>query len=143
MGMTSAAILPRMGLGSKPAHLPQVDARSHADARPAVDVIMWGVAIRDGYDELNDPSYHRGMTGHAFLEGNDEQALCGYRPPMRTTFSRRVAKLGIVSDKLHSKCEKCATTVVPLRLRSTDPATPATMKAPGLMRVALAAALPR
>jgi hypothetical protein len=140
--MTSVAILPRMGLDSRPVRLPAVDTPSTWSS-PAIDVIMWGVAVRDGYDELNDPSHHRGMTGHAFLEGNDEEALCGYRPPMRNVFSRRVAKLGMVSDELHTKCEKCATTVVPLRLRGASPATPATAKAPGLMRVAFAAALPR
>jgi hypothetical protein len=142
MGLTSVAILPRMGLGSRPARLSAVDAPSTWGS-PAIDMIMWGDAVRDGYDELYDPSHHRGMTGHAFLEGNDDEALCGYRPPMRNVFSRRVAKLGIVSDELHTKCEKCATTRVPLRLRSTSPATPATANAPGLMRVAVAAALPR
>ena len=57
-----------------------------APARPAktypADLIVWGIVIRPGFDELDDPWYHRGITQHAYVEGSDEVSLCGFRPPL-------------------------------------------------------------
>ena len=75
------------------------------------DQVMWGIPIRDGYDELYDPSYHRGLTGHAYLAGHDDVALCGYRPPQRGLRTRRPAKLGIPTALRNPMCGTCARTV--------------------------------
>ena len=71
------------------------------------DGVMWGIALRDGYDELDDPSYHRGLTGHAYVPGDDRVAICGYRPPSRGLIMRRPAKLGFPSARHNPKCPTC------------------------------------
>ena len=96
--------------------LPSTVARARA-AWPATgqpypaDQVMWGIPIRDGYDELDDPSYHRGLTGHAYLAGHGHVALCGYRPPQRGLRTRRPAKLGIPTALRNPMCGTCARTV--------------------------------
>ena len=39
------------------------------------DEVVWGFVVRPGFDELDDPFYHRGTTQHAYLEGNDLRAF--------------------------------------------------------------------
>jgi hypothetical protein len=53
------------------------------------DEVVWGIVIRHGFDEIDDPGYHRGTTQHAYLEGNDTVALCGFRPPQSGSRTRR------------------------------------------------------
>lgn len=76
------------------------------------DRVVWGIPIRDGYDELDDPSHHRGLTGHAYVPGDDRVAICGYRPPRRGLLARRPAKLGCPSARHNPKCPRCARRVV-------------------------------
>jgi len=90
--------------------------------RHSVDAVVWGIPIRNGYDEIDDTHYHRGLTGHAFLVGNDRVALCGYRPPRRGLLSRRPARLGFPSDHLNPACDKCTSRIAqPTASRIAEP----------------------
>jgi hypothetical protein len=85
------------------------------------DEIVWGIVIRNGYDEMDDPWYHRGTTQHAYLEGNDNVAICGFRPPQSGPRSRRRARLGMPTVGLHPMCGICARMVVAPRPRVPVP----------------------
>ena len=76
------------------------------------DEVVWGVAIRDGFDEIDDPWYHKGTTQHAYLEGNDAVALCGFRPPRSGPRTRRRSRLGLPTAGDHPMCGMCAKMVV-------------------------------
>jgi hypothetical protein len=85
------------------------------------DEIVWGIVIRNGFDELDDPGYHRGMTQHAYLEGNDNVAICGFRPPQSGPRTRRRSRLGLPSAGEHPMCGSCARLVVAPRPRIPVP----------------------
>lgn len=88
------------------------------------DEIVWGIVIRDGFDELDDPWYHRGTTQHAYLEGHDIVAICGFRPPQSGPRTRRRARLGLPSPGEHPMCGMCARMVVAPRPRVPVPVHP-------------------
>ncbi len=113
-----------------------------APARPAktypADLIVWGIVIRPGFDELDDPWYHRGITQHAYVEGSDEVSLCGFRPPLTGSRGRRRPRLGLPSAADHPMCGMCARMVVTPRPRVPVPVQPfrpavALPVAPGVM----------
>jgi hypothetical protein len=79
---------------------------------------MWGFAIRHGFDEIDDPWHHRDVTQHAYLEGNDDVALCGFRPPQSGPRARRRARLGLPTDGIHPLCGTCARMVAAPRRRA-------------------------
>jgi hypothetical protein len=85
------------------------------------DEVVWGIAIRNGFDELDDPWYHRGTTQHAYLEGNDNVAICGFRPPQSGPRTRRRSRLGLPSAGEHPMCGMCARMVVAPRPRVPIP----------------------
>ena len=85
------------------------------------DEVVWGIVIRNGFDELDDPWYHRGTTQHAYLEGNDNVAICGFRPPQSGPRSRRRSRLGLPSAGQHPMCGSCARMVVAPRPRVPVP----------------------
>lgn len=43
----------------------------------SADQIIWGVRRKYGYNEIDDPSAHRGLQQHAFVVGDYGRALCG------------------------------------------------------------------
>ncbi len=88
------------------------------------DEVVWGIAIRNGYDELDDPLYHRGTTQHAYLEGNDNVAICGFRPPQSGPRTRRRSRLGLPTTGEHPMCGMCARMVVAPRPRVPIPVQP-------------------
>jgi hypothetical protein len=91
------------------------------------DEVVWGIAIRNGFDELDDPWYHRGTTQHAYLEGNDNVAICGFRPPQSGPRTRRRSRLGLPTAGEHPMCGMCARMVVAPRPRvpiAVQPARP-------------------
>lgn len=98
-----------------------------ATARPPTsktfpaDEIVWGIVIRNGFDELDDPWYHRGTTQHAYLEGHDNVAICGFRPPQSGARSRRRSRLGLPTAGQHPMCGMCARMVVAPRPRVPVP----------------------
>jgi hypothetical protein len=89
------------------------------------DEIVWGIVIRNGFDELDDPGYHRGTTQHAYLEGNDNVAICGFRPPQSGPRTRRRPRLGLPTAGEHPMCGSCARLVVAPRPRVSVPVRPA------------------
>ena len=85
------------------------------------DEVVWGIVIRNGFDELDDPWYHRGTTQHAYLEGNDNVAICGFRPPQSGPRTRRRSRLGLPTAGEHPMCGMCARMVVAPRPRVPVP----------------------
>ena len=85
------------------------------------DEVVWGITIRNGFDELDDPWYHRGLTQHAYLEGTDNASICGFRPPQSGPRTRRRARLGLPAAGEHPMCGMCARMVVAPRPRVPVP----------------------
>ena len=85
------------------------------------DEVVWGIVIRNGFDELDDPFYHRGTTQHAYLEGNDNVSICGFRPPQSGPRTRRRSRLGLPTAGEHPMCGSCARMVVAPRPRVPVP----------------------
>jgi hypothetical protein len=102
--------------------VPQVDRRETGRTFPA-DEVVWGFVVRPGFDELDDPFYHRGTTQHAYLEGNDLVAICGFRPPRSGPRTRRRSRLGLPTAGTHPMCGMCARKVVAPRPRIGVPVT--------------------
>ena len=88
------------------------------------DEVVWGIVIRNGFDEIDDPWYHRGTTQHAYLEGNDNVAICGFRPPQSGPRTRRRSRLGLPTTGEHPMCGMCARMVVAPRPRVPVPVHP-------------------
>ena len=88
------------------------------------DEVVWGIAIRNGFDEIDDPLYHKGVTQHAYLEGSDSAAICGFRPPQSGPRTRRRSRLGLPSAGDHPMCGMCARMVVAPRPRVPVPIQP-------------------
>jgi hypothetical protein len=101
----------------------RVAARETGSTFPA-DEVVWGFAVRAGFDELDDPYYHRGTTQHAYLEGNDLVALCGFRPPRSGPRTRRRSRLGLPTPGSNPMCGMCARKVVAPRPRIAVPVGP-------------------
>jgi hypothetical protein len=114
---------------SRPQPTPPTSAPVSAPpAKPAktysADQVVWGIVIRNGFDEMDDPWYHRGVTQHAYLEGHDDVALCGFRPPASGPHTRRRPRLGLPSASDHPMCGMCARMVVAPRPRVPLPIQP-------------------
>jgi hypothetical protein len=108
---------------------PAVPAAARADGRETgrtfpADEVVWGFVARPGFDELDDPHYHRGTTQHAYLEGNDLVALCGFRPPRSGPRTRRRSRLGLPTAGSNPMCGMCARKVVAPRPRIAVPVAP-------------------
>ena len=110
----------------QPAPLAAAPQPRHGKTFPA-DEIVWGIVIRNGFDEMDDPWYHRGTTQHAYLEGHDDVAICGFRPPQSGPRTRRRSRLGLPTPGEHPMCGMCARMVVAPRPRvpvAVNPARP-------------------
>ena len=105
------------------AQLSQVPQPRTGKTFPA-DEVVWGIVIRNGFDEIDDPWYHRGTTQHAYLEGNDNVAICGFRPPQSGPRTRRRSRLGLPTTGEHPMCGMCARLVVAPRPRVPVPVHP-------------------
>ena len=133
MSATFATITSRMRLNLFARHQepepdePASNQPGTATTRPPMgktfpaDEIVWGIVIRNGFDEMDDPWYHRGTTQHAYLEGNDNVAICGFRPPQSGPRTRRRSRLGLPSAGEHPMCGSCARMVVAPRPRVPVP----------------------
>jgi hypothetical protein len=133
MSATFATLTARMRLNFF-AHSQHPEPEAHGSEQPAAvpspphvgktfpaDEIVWGIVIRNGFDELDDPGYHRGTTQHAYLEGNDNVAICGFRPPQSGPRTRRRTRLGLPTPGQHPMCGSCARMVVAPRPRVPVP----------------------
>ena len=133
MSATFATLTARMRLNPfAHSHQPEPEAQSPEQPGTATtaaptgrsfpaDEIVWGIVIRNGFDELDDPWYHRGTTQHAYLEGNDNVAICGFRPPQSGPRTRRRSRLGLPTAGEHPMCGSCARMVVAPRPRVPVP----------------------
>ena len=133
MSATFATITSRMRLNLFAQHQnpepeqPATGPEGAASVQPPIgksfpaDEVVWGIVIRNGFDELDDPWYHRGTTQHAYLEGNDNVAICGFRPPQSGPRSRRRSRLGLPTGGQHPMCGSCARLVVAPRPRVPVP----------------------
>ena len=77
------------------------------------DSVLWGVARREGCNDLDDPRAHAGLTQHAFALGQDDRALCGFRPPRRRSpFSPEPRpELAGASSDYNPTCRACVSLV--------------------------------
>ncbi len=109
-------------------HQPMAQVSQAPQPRPGktfpADEVVWGIVIRNGFDEIDDPWYHRGTTQHAYLEGNDTVAICGFRPPQSGPRTRRRSRLGLPTAGEHPMCGMCARLVVAPRPRVPVPVHP-------------------
>ncbi len=112
--------IPEPGQPSAPPS-PAVTAKPPTGKTFPADEIVWGIVIRNGFDELDDPWYHRGTTQHAYLEGHDNVAICGFRPPQSGARTRRRSRLGLPTPGEHPMCGMCARMVVAPRPRVPVP----------------------
>ena len=79
--------------------------RSPASIPSSADQIIWGVRRKYGYNEIDDPSVHRGLEQHAFVVGDYGVALCGAKPyGMRRPTHIRLA----VPTEENPSCRKCS-----------------------------------
>lgn len=101
----------------------QVEAASD-QALITADDVVWGFVVKEGYDELDDPWYHRGLTQHAYKEGDDFEALCGFRPPLYGSRGRRRPRLALPTSGIHPMCNVCAKRIAPPRQRVALSVTP-------------------
>jgi hypothetical protein len=106
---------------------PDAAPQESSPARPKTgktfpaDEVVWGIAVRNGFDELDDPWYHRGLTQHAYLERSDNASICGFRPPQSGPRTRRRARLALPTAGQHPMCGMCARMVVAPRPRVPVP----------------------
>ena len=113
--------IPEPSQSSAPPPAAAATATPPTDKTFPADEIVWGIVIRNGFDELDDPWYHRGTTQHAYLEGHDNVAICGFRPPQSGARSRRRSRLGLPTPGEHPMCGMCARLVVAPRPRVPVP----------------------
>lgn len=128
MIVTLGTIASRMRLNFFSQHpTPESEPPAATDAAPRTgrtfpaDEVAWGIVIRNGFDELDDPSYHLGVTQHAYLVGNDNVAICGFQPPRTGSRTRRRPRLGLPTVGVHPMCGVCAKMVVAPRPRVAVP----------------------
>ena len=96
-----------------------------ADRSVSPNDVIWGVRRKMGYDVVDDPWRHRGITQHAYYVGHDTIALCGYRP-FRWRRSIRVPLAA--ATELNPACPSCLAAVafVPIAV----PRTPISVAVP-------------
>jgi hypothetical protein len=111
-------------MGFSDSRQPATTAAAVTDTIVPADEVVWGFVVKEGFDELDDPWYHRGLTQHAYREGNDFQALCGFRPPLSGPRERRRPRLALPTAGVHPMCNACARRVGPPRHRVAVPVQP-------------------
>lgn len=101
--------------------------KARGSAPPALwqeEQVIWGVARRAGLDEQDDPKAHAGLTQHAFEQGNDDRAICGFEPPKRASSptSKPRPQLSMPNPRLNPRCPKCLKLMVPAPSATTEAA---------------------
>jgi hypothetical protein len=74
----------------------------------AAEEVLWGTARREAASDRDDPIVHAGLVQHAFLLGDDERAICGFRPPVASDFGgrARVPQLALPGPD-NPRCSSC------------------------------------
>jgi len=103
----------------------QIFRRTRKDLlQVAADGVLWGVARRQAASDRDDPVLHAGLVQHAFQLGNDERAICGFRPPVSTGFGgrARVPQLALPGpdNPQCSRCVRLMTAAVPPPGKATE-----------------------
>jgi len=75
----------------------------------APEDVIWGVPRRETASDQDDPLLHAGVTQHAFLIGVDYQAICGFKPALRTGFvaGTKSPQLAL-PGRDNPRCPKCS-----------------------------------
>ena len=85
--------------------LSTLQRRSPAAIPSSPDEIIWGVRRKYGYNEIDDPSVHRGLEQHAFVVGDYGRALCGAKSYGRRKPSN--IRLAVPTEE-NPSCRKCS-----------------------------------
>jgi hypothetical protein len=78
----------------------------------APDDVIWGIPRREAASDQDDPLVHAGVTQHAFLIGVDYEAICGFKPPLRSGFvtGTKSPQLAL-PGRDNPRCPKCSALV--------------------------------
>jgi hypothetical protein len=78
----------------------------------APEDVLWGVPLREGHSDTDDPIPHAKLVQHAFLLGVDERAVCGFKPPRRTSLADASPRPRLaLSGTDNPRCPRCAALV--------------------------------
>ena len=99
--------------------------RTHTESPKGLgEGVLWGVPRHEAASDRDDPLLHAGLIQHAFVLGNDERAICGFRPPVRSGFGggRSVPQLALPGpdNPRCSKCQRLLATVASTQVRTGD-----------------------
>ena len=89
--------MPTLRRGNKPAQ------------QVAPEDVIWGVPRREAASDQDDPLVHEGVAQHAFLIGVDYEAICGFKPPLRSGFvaGEKSPQLAL-PGRDNPRCPKCS-----------------------------------
>lgn len=70
--------------------------------------VLWGVPRRDGASDTDDPLAHVGVVQHAFVLGQDDRAVCGFKTPRYPTVADRSSRPRLaLAGPDNAKCPRC------------------------------------
>lgn len=89
--------------------------RSKTDSpQLTIDDVLWGVARREGHSDTDDPLVHQRLVQHAFPFGDDERAVCGFKPPKRTSRADDEPRPQLaLAGPDNPRCPKCLALLLP------------------------------
>src|SRR4051794_14354753 len=74
--------------------------------------VLWGVPRKEGSSDTDDPLVHVGVVQHAFVLGQDDQAVCGYKTPRYATTGDKTPRPRLaLAGRDNPKCRKCSLAV--------------------------------
>src|SRR3954468_12172081 len=74
--------------------------------------VLWGVPRKEGSSDTDDPLVHVGVIQHAFVLGQDDQAVCGYKTPRYATTGDKTARPRLaLAGRDNPRCRKCTAAV--------------------------------
>src|SRR6478672_6829800 len=89
--------------------MPTIRRGSKAVPQVAPEDVIWGVPRREAASDQDDPLVHAGVIQHAFLIGVDYEAICGFKPPLRSGFvaGTKSPQLAL-PGRDNPRCPKCS-----------------------------------
>jgi hypothetical protein len=74
--------------------------------------VLWGVPRREGSSDTDDPLVHVGVVQHAFVLGQDDRALCGFKTPKYATTGDKTPRPRLaLAGRDNPRCRKCTAAV--------------------------------